>query len=129
MFTHVNILTSDLARSTSFYEGIFDAKLLYKLGEKKRAYLIGDFEFYITEVDEPNVHPDFHLGIRADDALFDDLLRTIGEAGVPLVKGNNPTAEVHQMNEDRKAFYFRDPDGIMIEVYTPDTNVKKHLGL
>ncbi|GMM85545.1 VOC family protein [Pseudoalteromonas sp. MTN2-4] len=117
---HINILTTDVARSVAFYEKLFGARKIFEFHENKVVCIINGFEFFIQKVDEVIYPEHFHLGIRTDHSKLDTLYQVARDLKVPFIKGSNPEPDVFEYDEYRTAFYLTDPDGLEIEVYTPD---------
>lgn len=118
---HLNVLTTNLQDSLSFYEEILGVRYLYNLGPYKAVTELAGFEFFIEQVPEVWYPDGFHFGVRTTKegvfALYDRLQRR----GVKFVKGNGPAAGAHLgPDQVRSALYFEDPDGLMIEVYSPE---------
>jgi catechol 2,3-dioxygenase-like lactoylglutathione lyase family enzyme/NAD(P)H-dependent FMN reductase len=118
---HLNVLTVDLQRSLRFYKETLGVQYLYDLGPKKVVTELAGFEFFIEAVPEVRYPPGFHLGMRTTPrgvfALY-DRLKTLK---VNVVKGNGPWPGAHFGGDGvRTAVYFEDPDGLLIEVYSPE---------
>jgi catechol 2,3-dioxygenase-like lactoylglutathione lyase family enzyme len=117
---HLNITVANLERSINFYRDILGFEYVTNLGPSKVVLRYAGFDFFIEEVpgDIPRI-PGFHFGLKTDRQgvfSFGDLLK---EHGVPLVQGNNPSADVWALPDTGRApLYFEDPDGWMIEVYS-----------
>jgi len=119
---HINILVKDIDVSWPFYRDLLKFSFVEYLGERKIAAAFRGFDFYIEEIENWTA-PDerMHIGLRCDrDSVYRwaDYLR---EQNVPLTQGNNPTAEVYEEpGTNRVALYFQDPDGMTIEIYSPE---------
>jgi len=129
MINHVNILTENLARSLEFYRSMFSARVIYELRPTKVVCLIDQFEFFIEEVESVSYDQRFHLGFKTDKNNIDQLYKKALELNLPLVKGNNPSEDIHQYDDHRTAFYLSDPSGLTIEVYTQDKFVMDALAV
>ncbi|AIO68532.1 VOC family protein [Burkholderia oklahomensis] len=119
---HINILARDLDKSVDFYRRIFGAAYCYNLGPKKVVMELNGFDFFIEQADVVAYPPGYHFGVRSDP----DGVRSIAElveadGDIKIVKGNGPAPGYHAgPDRVRTAFYFQDPDGLEIEVYSPE---------
>lgn len=114
-------MSSNLSRSLDFYEQNFGARLLYNLGPKKIVTEINGFEFFIEETDVVSYPAGFHFGIRATAEKVAQLYQTLSGKGVTFVNGNNHVPGLQTgVDGVRTAFYLEDPDGLLIEVYSPE---------
>lgn len=120
MLNHINIITIDIQRSIEFYESFLGAEVALKFRPTKVAMIIDTFEFFIEEVSEVNYHPKIHIGYRTDKDNLMAFYEKAKELGLPFIKGSNPIADIYQYDDYRTAFYVSDPDGLSVEVYTPD---------
>jgi catechol 2,3-dioxygenase-like lactoylglutathione lyase family enzyme len=125
---HLNVLTTDLQRSLSFYETALGARHLYNLGPKKAVTAIDGFEFFIESVDDVAYPKGFHFGVRTSTEGVYVTEARLARAGIKFVKGNNFREGGAQKGIDgiRHALYFEDPDGLLIEVYSPETAMVEH---
>jgi catechol 2,3-dioxygenase-like lactoylglutathione lyase family enzyme len=118
---HINILVTDLDRSIRFYSDVFGARYLRNLGPRKVITDLCGYEFFIEEVSSVKVNTGWHIGFRTDRNGVHELAKRLGILSIPLVKGNNPEASVFEAEDGfRTALYFEDPDGLLIEVYSPE---------
>jgi catechol 2,3-dioxygenase-like lactoylglutathione lyase family enzyme len=121
---HINILSRDAATSLAFYQRVFDARYRFNLGPRKVVTEINGFEFFIEEVDEFVQNPFFHFGIRTTTEGVYAFADRLERLGVPMVKGNNPgPGPMVGPDGVRVALYVEDPDGWLIEVYSPEKQV------
>lgn len=129
-FNHFNITTQNLERSLQFYQDVFGVKYLRHLGAKKVVTSLNGFEFFIEEVESPIVDPHAHMGIRTNPETVKKFKEHLVALDIPLVLGNNPTADIHLADDGfRSALYFKDPDGWLIEVYSPEKQTLVEEGL
>ncbi|MBO7827607.1 VOC family protein, partial [Burkholderia pseudomallei] len=119
---HINILARDLGRSVDFYRRIFGASYCYNLGPKKVVMELNGFDFFIEQADVVAYPPGYHFGVRADpDGVKAIAALVEAHGGIRIVKGNGPAPGFHAgPDRVRTAFYFQDPDGLEIEVYSPE---------
>lgn len=118
---HLNILTRDLKRSLAFYSRVFGAEYRFNLGPTKIVTEIDGFELFLEEVEDLAVNPSFHFGFRTTTEGVHAFARRLEELGVPMVKGNNPEpGPMTGPDGTRVALYLEDPDGWLIEVYSPE---------
>lgn len=120
--THVNLVTRDIDASWAFYSDVLGVQYLGRFNDKKFVGRFGDFDFFIEEVsDFAPQHASFHLGFRTTPEGVHEWGRRLQDKGVPLVKGNNPSADVFALpGTNRVAVYFPDPDGTVIEIYSDE---------
>jgi catechol 2,3-dioxygenase-like lactoylglutathione lyase family enzyme len=119
--SHINILTRDWRRSLAFYAQAFGARYQFHLGPRKVVTEIGGFEFFMEEVDEFVVNPFFHFGFRTTPDGVHAFARRLERLGIPMVAGNNPApGPMTGPDGVRVALYIEDPDGWLIEVYSPE---------
>jgi catechol 2,3-dioxygenase-like lactoylglutathione lyase family enzyme len=118
---HLNIITRDWRRSLDFYQRVFGARYLGHIGPHKVITEIDGFEFFIEEAAEVALNPSFHFGFRTTPEGVFAFERRLRDLAIPLVEGNNARPEAMVGPDDvRVALYFRDPDGWLIEVYSPE---------
>jgi catechol 2,3-dioxygenase-like lactoylglutathione lyase family enzyme len=120
--THINLVTRDIDASWAFYSDVLGVRYLGRFNDKKFVGRFGDFDFFIEEVpDFAPQHVNFHLGFRTTPEGVQDWARRLKSKGIPLVKGNNPSADVYALpGTSRVAVYFTDPDGTVIEIYSDE---------
>jgi len=120
--THINIVTRDIEASWAFYSDVLGVRYLGRFSDKKFVGRFGDFDFFVEEVpDFSPQHASFHLGFRTTPEGVYRWDRRLKRKGVPLVRGNNPSAEVFALpGTNRVAVYFADPDGTVIEIYSDE---------
>ncbi|ABI87182.1 glyoxalase-like domain protein [Burkholderia ambifaria AMMD] len=119
---HVNILARDLTRSVDFYRRILGASYCYNLGPKKVVMELNGFDLFIEQANTVAYPPGYHIGVRADpEGVKTIAARVEAGGGIRVVKGNGPAPGYHVgPDRVRTAFYFQDPDGLEIEVYSPE---------
>lgn len=118
---HFNILAADLERSLRFYEEVLGARYCYNLGPKKIVTQLNGFDFFIEQASEVKYPIGFHFGLRTSADGIIVVAEQLKEKGVEFVKGNGPWPGLHVGPDGtRQAFYFEDPDGLLIEVYSPE---------
>lgn len=119
---HINILAQDLNKSVNFYHRILGASYCYNLGPKKVVMELNGFDFFIEQTDTVFYPPGYHFGVRTDPGGVKSIAEIVEVDGnIKIVKGNGPAPGYH-LGPDRvrTAFYFEDPDGLVIEVYSPE---------
>lgn len=118
---HINILTRDWRTSLAFYSRVFGARYQFHLGPRKVVTEIDGFELFLEEVDDFVVNPFFHFGFRTTTEGVHSFAQRLVRLGVPMVKGNNPApGPTTGPDGVRVALYVEDPDGWLIEVYSPE---------
>ncbi|MDE9435572.1 VOC family protein [Xenorhabdus bovienii] len=119
---HINILARDLDKSVDFYHRILGASYCYNLGPKKVVMELNGFDFFIEQTDTVTYPPGYHFGVRTDPEGVKSIAAIVGaDGGIKIVKGNGPTLGYHSgPDRVRTAFYFEDPDGLVIEIYSPE---------
>jgi catechol 2,3-dioxygenase-like lactoylglutathione lyase family enzyme len=122
--SHINILSHDWRASLAFYSRVFGARYRFHLGPRKVVTDIDGFELFIEEVDDFVVNPFFHFGLRTTTEGVYAFAERLDRLGVPMVKGNNPApGPLVGPDQVRVALYLEDPDGWLIEVYSPEKQV------
>ncbi len=118
---HLNIFAKNLSRSLQFYESALGVRYCYNLGPSKIVTEFAGFDFFIEQADDFHYPPGFHFGVRTTSTQIERFAQRIQDLGVPFVKGNGPEPGLHFGPDlTRRAFYFCDPDGLLIEVYSPE---------
>ncbi|WP_315804869.1 MULTISPECIES: NAD(P)H-dependent oxidoreductase [unclassified Bradyrhizobium] len=124
---HLNIMTRHLPNAIKFYSETLGARHLYNLGPRKAVTDLAGFEFFIEEVEQVLYPPSFHFGVRTTAQGVRELEARLALLGVKFVKGNGPAPGAHAGEDGvRWALYFEDPDGLMIEVYSPELAAIEH---
>jgi NAD(P)H-dependent FMN reductase/catechol 2,3-dioxygenase-like lactoylglutathione lyase family enzyme len=124
---HLNIMTRDLQHSLKFYSDTLGVRYLYNLGPRKAVTDLAGFEFFIEEVEQVRYPPSFHFGVRTTAPGVRALEAHLAQLGVRFVKGKGPAPGAHPGEDGvRWALYFEDPDGLLIEVYSPEWAAIEH---
>ncbi len=125
---HLNLPTTDLARSCRFYIHVLGARYVKHLGADKVVLNLQGFDLFLQQAEAAAVHPDFHFGLRVDRPTLMDLAERLPARGAEIVRGPGPRRGPYTISEGyRTAFYVRDPDGYLIEVYTPEQEMLRGL--
>ncbi|CDG20302.1 putative glyoxylase/bleomycin resistance protein/dioxygenase superfamily protein [Xenorhabdus poinarii G6] len=119
---HINILARDLNKSVNFYHRILGASYCYNLGPKKAVMELNGFDFFIEQADTVIYPPGYHFGVRTDPEGVKSIAKIVeADSSIKVVKGNGPAPGYHLgLDRVRTAFYFEDPDGLVIEIYSPE---------
>jgi catechol 2,3-dioxygenase-like lactoylglutathione lyase family enzyme len=125
LVNHLNVLATDLERSKDFYRRMLGARYCYNLGPKKAVLEINGFDLFIELTDSVSYPPGFHFGVRTDPAGVRALAeRALADGNAKVVQGNGPAPGFHPGPDGvRTAVYFEDPDGLLIEVYSPEVEM------
>lgn len=126
-FNHVATVTTDLDRIVHFYEGIFDAKVTFEMAAREdhpRMVILdlGGSALNITEQLPGTIvgdrarpggrGPIDHFGVAvASRHDLDQVRARLVTAGIEI-------GRIHQLG-DTWSLFFRDPDGMELEVCTP----------
>jgi catechol 2,3-dioxygenase-like lactoylglutathione lyase family enzyme len=125
-FDHVATVTADLGRIAAFYQGVFDAHVTFEMAATEthpRMVILdlGGSALNITEQAEDTIigergrpgarGPIDHYGIGvAARTDLDDIRRRLVEAGIDV-------GDIQRLG-DTWSLFFRDPDGMELEVCT-----------
>lgn len=118
---HLNLPTVNLGRSYAFYSGQLGARYMKHLGPEKMVLNLKGFDLFLQKVRAVTISPDFHIGLRVDKPTLMDLADRLPSAGVEIVQGPGAKIGPYTIAEGyRTAFYVKDPDGYLVEIYTPE---------
>lgn len=123
---HVGLNVSDLERSKAFYADVFGLRVVSESGEsgKRYAFLQGGRGVFVTLWEQsagefssrtPGLH---HLAFQAESLeVVREYEAKLRVRGTELIyDGVVPHAE----SAGSGGIFFRDPDGIRLEIYAPD---------
>jgi len=112
---HFLFSVSDLEKSVSFYQNVFEATLLVKGRSTAYFDLNGIWLALNEEKDVPRNeinHFYTHIAFTIEEAEFDSMYNKLKELNVTILSGR-PRDE-----KDKKSIYFVDPDGHKFEFHT-----------
>lgn len=128
-FNHVATLTSDLDRTVGFYTGVFGASVTHEMearDDHPRMVILdlgGDAALNVFEVPADEIIGDRRRqgGRGAIDhyALAVDSVATLEDVRDRLAKAGADIGEIQQLG-DVWSLFFRDPDGMELEVCCPE---------
>jgi catechol 2,3-dioxygenase-like lactoylglutathione lyase family enzyme len=109
---HLNLIVRDLDRSRTFYEQLLGFERAFAKGTT--VWLSAGDDLLGLSQGEPPAQKPNHFGFRVDArAEVDDWAAWLTRAGVGLEKGPYDRS-------DGRSFYFRDPDGYILEIFCVD---------
>ncbi len=118
-YTHVSIHATDVEESAAFYEDLFDVERepSPNFGIPVVWLRLGDQQLHLFErdINAPSYH---HFGVAVDD--FDEFYERARERGLFLDEDDPMGADIYELPDGSVQVYFRDPDGNLVEVDTPD---------
>lgn len=118
---HLNLPVHDLERSLEFYVRKLGFEYVRHLREGKVILRCWGFDFFLEEFSHNVANPRFHFGIKTTVKGVYAFAELIAREGIPQVVGPQPhgRAEIYVTPDGvRHVFYFDDPDGHTIEVYS-----------
>lgn len=112
----------NLEESWGFYRTILGFSYVYHLSETKIVAEFNGFDFYIEQDENwSGIDERVHFGLRTTRENVFAWAEHLRRHGISLIKGNNPEAGIYvEPDSDRVAVYFQDPDGLTIEIYSPE---------
>ena len=118
---HLNLPVLDLERSLDFYVRKLGFEYVRHLHERKVILSFWGFDFFLEQFVSNVANPRFHFGVHTTTQGVHDFAAVIERAGISQVVGPQPTGEAAiYVTPDglRTVFYFDDPDGHIIEIYS-----------
>lgn len=118
---HLNLPVLDIDRSLDFYVTKLGFDYVRHLHKTKVILSICGFDFFLEQFSSNVSNPIFHFGIKTTTQGVYDFSALLERAGIGMVIGPQPTgkAEIYVTPDQLRAvFYFSDPDGHIIEVYS-----------
>jgi catechol 2,3-dioxygenase-like lactoylglutathione lyase family enzyme len=119
IINHLNLPVRNIQRSFEFYVGRLGFKYVRHLKDTKIFLEHEGFDIFLEECAEVEPHPRFHFGLKTTVEGVHEFAEKLRASGVELGMGNNPYSEIYVTTDRaRTVFYFSDPDGHIIEVYS-----------
>ncbi len=112
---HLTFSVSDLHRSISFYQDVFDATLLVK-GRKTAYFDLNGLWIALNE--EADIsrneirHSYTHIAFTIDEEDVEDMFKKLQKLHVEILPGRA------RDRRDKQSIYFLDPDGHLFEFHT-----------
>lgn len=116
--SHITFIVSDLERTTSFFEAIFDAKVVYSSGDKTFSiakevfFLIGNQWIAIMESEASSNRTYDHIAFKICDDEFEGYESRIHALGVEII---HPRTRI---DGEGRSLYFYDFDNHLFELHT-----------
>jgi catechol 2,3-dioxygenase-like lactoylglutathione lyase family enzyme len=128
---HVNIQTTNRARTKEWYEKVFDAEAIERGNAPNRGQLqvkFGTWEIHFSETTSPVHAPLVHFAVEVDD--WDEMLAHLDRLGIAYGKtmglgragtfresrGGNDPRQGRREHDGSHYTYMQDPDGNVIEL-------------
>jgi catechol 2,3-dioxygenase-like lactoylglutathione lyase family enzyme len=118
---HLNLPVHNMEQSLQFYVDKLGFEYVRHLHPTKVILSAWGFDFFLEQHSANVVNPRFHFGILTTLTGVYALAERLERLGVAQVVGPQPTgkAEIYVTPDGlRHVFYFADPDGHIIEVYS-----------
>ena len=118
---HLNLPVKNLDLTLDFYICKLPFGYVRHLHAKKVILRAGDFDFFVEEHSQNIAHPKFHFGIQTSIPGVYEWQALIQHYKICQVIGPQPTGRAEMYvtpNNIRHVFYFADPDGHIIEIYS-----------
>jgi catechol 2,3-dioxygenase-like lactoylglutathione lyase family enzyme len=125
---HATLAVSDLKRSLDFYQGLFGMPVINRQGNTSVALQIGNGPQHIGISAAGSTAPRIdHLCLAVDNFDVDRLKKVLGQHGITESQAAEPMRmrvrvrgpEDGGGNDGTPEFYFRDPDGISMQLQDP----------
>ena len=129
---HVTLDVSDVKRSIDFYQGLFGMPVINRQGTTSAGLQIGNGPQHLglnsAGSNAPKIN---HLCLAVDSFNVDRLKAILGQHGITESEAAEPMRMRVRMRgpeagggkEGTPEFYFRDPDGIVIQLQDPCQNL------
>ena len=125
---HATLVVSDVKRSLDFYQGLFGMPVINRQGNTSAALQIGSGPMHLGISSMGSTAPRIdHLCLAVDNFSVDRLKGVLAQRGITESQAAEPMRMHVRMRgpedgggkEGTPEFYFRDPDGISIQLQDP----------
>lgn len=117
---HINLPVRDLDEALRFYQNVLGFKYVKHLSPKKIVLEFNGFDFFLEHDPDSRISQYFHFGFKTTHEQLLEWADMLTRNGITIMQrvqtyGLIPTPP--PLQEDVARFYFRDPDGWLMEVY------------
>lgn len=117
---HINLPVRELDVALEFYQDVLGFTYVKHLSPKKAVLEYNGFDFFLEHDEDSRVSRYFHFGFKTTHEQLVEWSERLTAHGITVMQrfqGYGLTPTPPPLGEEVRRFYFRDPDGWLIEVY------------